>query len=317
MLANEVHLQAIEKEYIGRKNELHHRLVSQVKKTLGDLGEMSLDLDSRVEKALLTVPRHKFLRYSGTYKPWTLDLAYSDSTISLDSLETYSRMLEKLENNYGIQMEKFKNLQSEDLEILENIFFTPNVSTASQPTIVAHMTQLVLPDDMSVKSEWRALEIGSGGGYQVAILNQVGFTQVYGVEIKEYLVNHSRHALESYEGIEIIHGDGSKGLPDKAPFDAIIVAAAVEDESITQTLLSQLTDSGVLVIPERFPESILSQFSLKSEVREISGHTFSYTNEPKCLSQYRGTVDDEGRQGFKQSYEGAVGFVRLRVQSED
>jgi len=317
MLANEVHLRTIEKEYIGRKNELHDGLVSQVRKTLGDLGEMSLDLDSRVEKALLTIPRHKFLRYSGTYESWTLDLAYSNSIVTLDWLETFSRMQETLVNNYGIQIEKLENLQVEDLEILMSIFFKPNVSTASEPAIVAHMTQLVLPDDMSVKSEWRALEIGSGGGYQVAILNQVGFTQVYGVEIKEYLVNHSRHALESYEGSEIIHGDGSKGLPDKAPFDAIIVAAAVEDKSVTQTLLSQLTDSGVLVIPERFSESILSQFSLKPEVREISGHTFSYTDEPKCLSQYRGTIDDKGRQGFEKSYEGTVGFVRLRVQSED
>jgi protein-L-isoaspartate(D-aspartate) O-methyltransferase len=115
--------------------------------------------------------------------------------------------------------------------------------TISQPYIVALMTELleVEPDD-------RVLEIGTGSGYQAAILAELT-RHVYTIEILETLGLRAEQTLTRL-GYDQIHGmisDGYKGWPEHAPFDAIIVTCA--PEAVPEPLVDQLADGGRMVIP--------------------------------------------------------------------
>jgi protein-L-isoaspartate(D-aspartate) O-methyltransferase len=115
--------------------------------------------------------------------------------------------------------------------------------TISQPYIVALMTQLGKPG----KDE-RALDIGTGSGYQAAVLAEL-VQQVYSIEILCPLADAARQRLESlgYNNVDVRCGDGYAGWPEHAPFDVIIVAAA--PEHVPQPLIDQLAPGGQLVIP--------------------------------------------------------------------
>lgn len=115
--------------------------------------------------------------------------------------------------------------------------------TISQPYIVALMTELVRP-----KPEDRILEIGTGSGYQAAVL-AVMVKEVYTIEIVKPLARRAESDLKrlGYTNVHVLAGDGYRGWPDKAPFDGVIVTAA--PERIPQPLLDQLKEGGRLVIP--------------------------------------------------------------------
>lgn len=115
--------------------------------------------------------------------------------------------------------------------------------TISQPYIVAFMTELLKVDNNDV-----VLEVGTGSGYQAAILSRL-VKQVYTIEIHEKLGNNAFKRLTTmgYSNIEGKIGDGYKGWPEHAPFDAIIVTAAAEH--IPQPLIEQLKPGGRMVIP--------------------------------------------------------------------
>ncbi len=115
--------------------------------------------------------------------------------------------------------------------------------TISQPYVVALMTELV-----NIKSAEKALEIGTGSGYQAAVL--AGLTdQVYTVEIREGLALKAGERLEGlgYDGIKLKHADGYFGWEEHAPFDVIMVTAAANH--IPPPLLKQLREGGRLIIP--------------------------------------------------------------------
>ncbi len=115
--------------------------------------------------------------------------------------------------------------------------------TISQPYIVALMTQLVDP-----RPDQKALDIGTGSGYQAAILAELT-KEVYSIEIVESLATEARDRLQKlgYKNIKVRHGDGYRGWESEAPFDLIIVAAA--PDHIPPALVQQLAPGGKMVIP--------------------------------------------------------------------
>ena len=115
--------------------------------------------------------------------------------------------------------------------------------TISQPYIVALSTDLIAPEPQHV-----VLEIGTGSGYQAAVLAEI-VQRVYSIELLEPLAVTAASALKDlqYKNIEIKVGDGYKGWPEKAPFDAIVVTAAAP--RVPEALLAQLKPGGRMVIP--------------------------------------------------------------------
>jgi protein-L-isoaspartate(D-aspartate) O-methyltransferase len=115
--------------------------------------------------------------------------------------------------------------------------------TISQPFIVAYMTE-----KMAVKEREKVLEIGTGSGYQAAVLAELG-AEVYSIEIVPELAKHAREALaaEGYGGVHVLAGDGYKGWPEYAPFDAIIVTCA--PDNVPAALLDQLREGGRMIVP--------------------------------------------------------------------
>ena len=124
--------------------------------------------------------------------------------------------------------------------------------TISQPYIVAFMTEQLRP-----KPTDRVLEIGSGSGYQAAILAEL-VTDVYTIEIIEPLAKSAEATMQrlGYKNVHIKVGDGYQGWPEEAPFDAVIVTCA--PENVPQPLIDQLQNGGRMVIPvgERFAQQL-------------------------------------------------------------
>jgi protein-L-isoaspartate(D-aspartate) O-methyltransferase len=115
--------------------------------------------------------------------------------------------------------------------------------TTSQPYMIAAMVQAA-----QIKAEDRVLEIGAGSGYQTAVLAEMA-SQVFAVERYASLAEAAQKTLDrlGYRNAKIVTGDGSLGLPEVAPFDAIIVSAAAP--RIPQALIDQLAICGRLLIP--------------------------------------------------------------------
>jgi len=134
--------------------------------------------------------------------------------------------------------------------------------TISQPYIVALMTQL-----LSLTGKEKVLEIGTGSGYQTAILSELA-DKVYSVERFEKLAANAKAVLAKlgYTNIKIKTGDGTMGWLEEAPFDRIIVTAA--GSKIPEPLIEQLKDSGILVIPlgETFNQVLTVAYKNKDKI---------------------------------------------------
>ena len=115
--------------------------------------------------------------------------------------------------------------------------------TISQPYIVAYMTEVLEPKETD-----RVLEIGTGSGYQAAVLAEL-VRDVYTIELLPALAQRARTVLDElgYKNIHTREGDGYAGWPDEAPFDKIIVTAA--PDTIPQALVDQLAVGGIMVVP--------------------------------------------------------------------
>ena len=115
--------------------------------------------------------------------------------------------------------------------------------TISQPYMVAVMTQ-----SLGLKGEERVLEIGTGSGYQTALLAELA-KAIFTIERIQALIHRAEESLQKlgYKNIFFLRGDGTEGWPEKAPFDGIMVTAGAPE--IPQTLTSQLAEGGRLVIP--------------------------------------------------------------------
>ncbi|HUX95510.1 MAG TPA: protein-L-isoaspartate(D-aspartate) O-methyltransferase [Bacteroidales bacterium] len=115
--------------------------------------------------------------------------------------------------------------------------------TISQPYIVAYMTEIVNPSRNK-----KVLEIGTGSGYQAAVLAEI-VDSVFTIELVDELATEAKSTLKrlGYRNISVRSGDGYNGWPEQAPFDIIIVTAAAP--SIPEPLIAQLAEGGRLVIP--------------------------------------------------------------------
>jgi protein-L-isoaspartate(D-aspartate) O-methyltransferase len=115
--------------------------------------------------------------------------------------------------------------------------------TISQPFVVAAMLEF-----LALRPEDVVLEVGTGSGYQTAVLAELA-RQVYSIERIALLAERAKAVLQrlQYANVTVVQGDGSQGLPEAAPFDAIVVAAAAP--RIPRPLFDQLRDGGRLVFP--------------------------------------------------------------------
>jgi len=115
--------------------------------------------------------------------------------------------------------------------------------TISQPYVVAYMGE-----QLGVQPHHRVLEVGTGSGYQAAILSRLA-ARVTTIERYRTLADAARIRLKAlrYDNVDVIAGDGMAGAPDRAPFDRIMVTAAAE--AVPQALIDQLAVGGIMILP--------------------------------------------------------------------
>jgi protein-L-isoaspartate(D-aspartate) O-methyltransferase len=144
--------------------------------------------------------------------------------------------------------------------------------TISQPYIVALMTEL-----LQLTGDEKVLEIGTGSGYQTAILSELA-KEVYSVERIPTLFNKAKNILTDlgYKNVFLFNLDGTEGLKEHSPFDRIIVTAA--SDKIPQPLVEQLKENGKLIIPigDRFSQNLIVADKIKGklEIKNYGGVTF-------------------------------------------
>lgn len=138
--------------------------------------------------------------------------------------------------------------------------------TISQPSIVGKMTMA-----LEIGPRHKVLEIGTGSGYQAAILSHLA-RRVYTVERHRPLARTANKVIEALKlvNVTVISGDGSRGLPDQAPFDRILLTAAAEDPPAN--LLAQLRVGGIMVLPVGQTDAVQSLIKV-----EKTENGFDYT----------------------------------------
>ena len=133
----------------------------------------------------------------------------------------------------------------------------PCGQTISQPSVVGLMTQA-----LEVEPRHKVLEVGTGSGYQAAILAELS-RRVYTIDRHAQLTRTARQLFEEKDisNVTVLLGDGSRGLPEQAPFDRIIVTAAAEDPP--GPLLAQLREGGIMVVPVGQSDAVQSLIKVK------------------------------------------------------
>ncbi len=168
-----------------------------------------------------------------------------------------------------VNREAFFTADTKQYAYIDSAFPIGYGQTISQPSTIAIMLELLEP-----KPKQRVLEVGAGSGYVLALLSEIVGKQgkVIGIERVPELARRAKHTLEAlgYKNIEIVLADGTKGLPEKAPFDRIIVSAACSE--VPQALIEQLAPLGRIVAP------VGSRFTQQMQVieKDAKGKTKSY-----------------------------------------
>ena len=155
--------------------------------------------------------------------------------------------------------------------------------TMIQPSVVGLMTQA-----LNVGPRDKVLEIGTGSGYQAAILSQLA-RRVYTVERHRRLVREAQEVFDALDltNITAIVADGSRGLPEQAPFDRIIVTAAAEDPP--GPLLAQLREGGIMVLPVGQSDAVQSLIRV---TRTASGYDYEELRPVRFVPLVEGLGQD-------------------------
>jgi protein-L-isoaspartate(D-aspartate) O-methyltransferase len=184
--------------------------------------------------------------------------------IGMTSMRTRTRMVERLREQ-GVRDDRVLNAMG---SVPRHLFVEPALAqrayedtalplgfaqTISQPYVVARMIELLIAG----RELGKTLEIGAGCGYQAAVLGALS-KQVYSVERIAPLLARARENLKAAKAshVRLKHADGNRGLPEAAPFDTIILAAA--SVTVPQALLEQLAPGGRLVMPLGGVEQVIS-----------------------------------------------------------
>jgi protein-L-isoaspartate(D-aspartate) O-methyltransferase len=141
-------------------------------------------------------------------------------------------------------------------------------ATISQPYTVAFMLEL-----LELKENLKILEIGSGSGYVLALINKIfKSSKIYGIERLKELVLKSKKILKDNKNIKIVYGDGTNGLKEYALYDRIIISASTN--KLSEDILNQLSDNGILVAS--FKQSIIKLKKQKGKFikKEYPGFIF-------------------------------------------
>ncbi|AMN41874.1 protein-L-isoaspartate(D-aspartate) O-methyltransferase [Rhodoplanes sp. Z2-YC6860] len=142
-----------------------------------------------------------------------------------------------------VPREHFVEAQHAGFAYADQAMPIPCGQTISQPFIVAYMTE-----QLQVRDNHRVLEVGTGSGYQAAVLSRLA-REVISIERYRTLADAARTRLKTldYNNVDVVAGDGFAGEPSRAPYDRIIVTAAAEN--VPQALTEQLAEDGIMVIP--------------------------------------------------------------------
>ncbi|MBX4195988.1 protein-L-isoaspartate O-methyltransferase [Candidatus Pacearchaeota archaeon] len=147
-------------------------------------------------------------------------------------------------------------------------------ATISQPSTIAFMLQL-----LDLRKGQKILEIGSGSGYVLALLEEIAHGKIYGLEISRELAEKSRELLKDKRNVHILHKNGMKGLLSHAPYDRILVSAAFKE--VPYYLKRQLKRGGILVVPVNHSIIKLRKHIIGVEEIEYNGFSFvSLMNAP-------------------------------------
>jgi len=176
----------------------------------------------------------------------------------LNSPDVFSAMLK-------VPREKFVDKKFRDTVYRDGPVPIAQGQTMSQPYTVAFMTDLLLggdePHSAKASRGKKVLEIGTGSGYQAAVLSHLA-KEVFTIEIIRQLADRAKKRLKKlgYKNVHVKVGSGEWGWKKHAPYDAILVTAGIEKE-IPRTLLDQLKDGGVLVAPiGKGPDKVMTKF---------------------------------------------------------
>ena len=155
--------------------------------------------------------------------------------------------------------------------------------TISQPTVVGLMTQA-----LEVNRRCKVLEIGTGSGYQAAILARLA-RRVYTVERHRRLARRTKELFLDLglHNVTVVHGDGSFGLREQAPFDRIILTAAAEDPP--QPLIDQLREGGIMVLPVGQSDSVQTLIKI---VKTDSGLEYTDLGAVRFVPLVEGVAQD-------------------------
>ena len=239
---------------LARHMDEIERIVADELARIGGIADALIDGSIALDRWPLRAPLEAWTTLSGAHRALLEEIeAEAETTAEYTGRRRFSpRTMAAMAK---VPREKFVRAGEEEAAYLNMPLPIGYGQTISQPYIVALMTDL-----LDLQGGERVLEIGTGSGYQAAVLSELA-REVFSIEVVEPLAQEAAAKLArlGYRNVEVRAGDGSKGWPEKAPFDAIIVTAAA-GTGVPPDLVAQLRPGGRMVVPVgqgRFAQNLI------------------------------------------------------------